>query len=280
MSNSVTPASKWTEIDAAAAAGGVDLGELWRYRELVQILVWRDLKVRYRQTLLGVGWVLLQPLLTTLIFTFLFNRVAHIQAGDGIPYVVFVLAGITLWNLFANGLQNAGNSLIGSAHVISKVYFPRLIIPAAAILGGVVDLGVTSLLLGVLMLWYGVRPSPTLIFAPVIILLCYLLALGAGVWLAALNVEYRDVRVLIPFLLQFAMYVTPVVYPLSALPARFRSLAYLNPMTGILESFRGLVFGSSIPWGALAWSGGAAALLLVSGTMYFRRKERVFADML
>jgi lipopolysaccharide transport system permease protein len=280
MSEAAVSSVKWTEIDAEAPAGRIDLAELWRYRELVQILVWRDLKVRYRQTLLGVTWVLVQPLLTTLIFTFLFNRVAHIQAGGGVPYVLFVLAGITLWNLFSNGLQNAGNSLIGSAHVISKVYFPRLIIPVAALLSGLADLVVTSTLLIVLMFWYGVVPPMAVLLTPVLVAICYFLALGGGLWLAALNVEYRDIRVLIPFLLQFGMYVTPVVYPLSALPERFRRVAYLNPMTGVVESFRGALFGTSVPWGALGWSILAAVLLMISGMMYFRTKERVFADML
>ncbi|HYM60955.1 MAG TPA: ABC transporter permease [Thermoanaerobaculia bacterium] len=280
MPDSVAVTMRWTEIDAEAPAGRVDLAELWRYRELVQILVWRDLKVRYRQTLLGVTWVLIQPLLTTLIFTFLFNRVAHIQAGGGIPYVLFVLAGITLWNLFSSGVQSAGNSLISSAHVISKVYFPRLIIPAAALLSGLADVVVTACLLIVLMFWYGVAPPLAVVLAPVLVAICYFLALGGGLWLAALNVEYRDVRVLIPFLLQFGMYVTPVVYPLTALPDRFRRVAYLNPMTGVVEAFRGALFGTGVPWGALIWSMAVTVLLMISGIAYFRKKEGIFADML
>ena len=280
MAESAGAATKWTEIDAEAPPRTIDITELWRYRELIHILVWRDLKVRYRQTLLGVLWVLLQPLLTTIIFTFLFNRVAHIQTGSGLPYVLFVLAGVTVWNLFANGVQAAGNSLIGSAQVISKVYFPRVIIPAAAILAGVVDMAVSSLLIVALMFWYRIVPPPAILLAPLIIVLCYVLALGAGLWLAALNVEYRDIRVLIPFVLQFGMYVTPVVYPAAVLPERIRGVIGINPMTGVVDSFRGVLFGTAIPWLALAWSTVFAVLLLISAAAWFRKKERVFADVL
>lgn len=269
-------------IEIAPTPGwrSVDLPELWAFRELLWILVWRDLKVRYRQTLLGAVWVLGQPLLTMLIFTFLFNRVARFDAPGGLPYPVFVMAGLLPWTFFSNGVQASGNSLIGSSHLISKIYFPRLIVPTAAVLVGLADLGVSCLLLAGMMAWYAVAPTAMLLLMPVVLLLAFVLAEGVGLWLSALNVEYRDVRVIIPFVLQLCMYATPVVYPLHVLPERFRKLAVFNPATGIVEGFRSAALGTAPPWTALGFSAIGAVVVLVSGVLYFRRMERLFADVL
>jgi len=258
----------------------LDLRELWSYRELLGIFVWRDLKVRYRQTVLGALWIVGQPLLSMILFTLLFHRVAHFQAEGGTPYPLFVLSGVLIWNLVANGIQRAGNSLIGSSFLISKVYFPRLIIPLSNVMTEVVDFGVAALLLAALMIWYRALPGLTVLLLPVVVLLACVTALGAGLWIAALNIEYRDIRVAVPFVFQLGMYVTPIVYPLTAIPARWRWLAVANPMTGIVQTFRASLLDLPVPGIALAWSAAAALLLLISGGFYFRRVERRFADIL
>jgi lipopolysaccharide transport system permease protein len=267
----ITPTKGWRPID---------FGELWAYRELLGILVWRDVKVRYRQTFLGVAWVVAQPLMTMLVFTVLFNRVARIQTGSDVPYALFVLSGVIPWTLFSSGVTNSGNSLIGASHLISKVYFPRMIIPAAGVAGGIVDLLVTLFLLAAMMVWYGVPPGPLLVLVPIPILLTIILAFGAGLWLSALNVEYRDMRVIAPFIVQFWMYATPVVYPLALLSPKLRIVANLNPMTPVVELFRVSLLGGTVPVGLILYSALFALLLLVSGSLYFRRVERTFADRL
>lgn len=256
----------------------IDLGELWAYRELLLIFAWRDLKVRYRQTLLGAVWVMGQPLVTMLIFTLLFSRIARLPSATGVPYPLFVLAGVLLWNFIAGAIQRSGNSLLGATHLISKVYFPRLVIPLSNVITDAVDLGVSALLLVPLMLWYGLFPGASILLAPLVVIAAGILAVGAGLWLAALNVEYRDIRVIIPWILQIAMYVAPVVYPLSAVPEKYRWLAVLNPATGLIEAFRGALFGTHVDLTPLVWSVVAAVLLFVSGALYFRRMERRFAD--
>jgi lipopolysaccharide transport system permease protein len=255
-----------------------DLRELWAYRELLWIFVWRDLKVRYRQTVLGAIWVIGQPLLGMLIFTFVFNRVAKITTD--LPYGVFVLSGLLIWTFFASAVLQAGNSLIGQSFLISKVYFPRLAVPLASVAVQLVDLGVSGLLLAALMLWYRVEPGLTIVLLPLAILLAFVYALGAGLWIAALNVQYRDIRVVVPFVLQIAMYATPVVYPLERLPEKYRAIAMLNPLTGMVQAFRSALFGTGIDSALLATSVVVAAVLLISGLFYFRRMERLFADVL
>ena len=255
-----------------------DLRELWAYRELLVIFAWRDLKVRYRQTVLGAVWVIGQPLLGMIIFTFVFNRVAKIETA--LPYGVFVLAGLLVWNFFANTVQHAGNSLIGSSFLISKVYFPRLAVPVSTVAVQLVDLGVSGILLAALMIWYRVAPGLSILLLPLAILLALVFALGLGLWIAALNVQYRDIRVVIPFILQLAMYATPVVYPLERLPQKYRALAVLNPLTGMVEAFRAALFATPVSWELVAWSVLVALLLLVTGLFYFRRMERLFADVL
>lgn len=255
-----------------------DLREIWAYRELLVIFAWRDLKVRYRQTVLGAIWVIGQPLLGMIIFTFLFNRVARIETA--LPYSVFVLAGLLVWNFFSGVVQQAGNSLIGSSFLISKVYFPRLAVPLSTVAVQLVDLGVSGLLLAAVMIWYRVVPALSILLLPLAILLALVFALGIGLWIAALNVQYRDIRVVIPFVLQLAMYATPVVYPLERLPEKYRALAVLNPLTGMVEAFRASLFGTPLALQPVAVSAVVALAVLVSGVFYFRRMERLFADVL
>ncbi len=277
---SVPAASRVLVIEASHGLPRLALGELWTQRELLGVLAGRDVKVRYRQTLLGVAWVLAQPLLGMLIFTTLFHRVARFSGPDGLPYALFVLAGLLPWNLLAAGVQGAGNSLITSAHLVSKVYFPRLILPLSAVLVGLVDLAVAGLLLAAAMAFYGVAPAPQVLLLPLAIALAAALALGVGLWLSALNVRYRDVRVLIPFLLQVWMYATPVAYPLDVLPAGLRDLATWNPATGMVEAFRAALLGTTLNPSDLGLSLLLTALLLVSGAYAFRRAERSLADLL
>lgn len=267
-------------IQATRGWRSIDLAELWAYRELLLIFTWRDLKVRYRQTLFGALWVMGQPLVSMLIFTLLFGRVARLSVTTSVPYPVFVLAGLLLWNFVAGAINHVGNSLLGASYLISKAYFPRLVVPLSNIATDLVDFGVAALLLVPVMLWYHFIPGPEILLAPLLVILATMLALGAGLWIAALNIEYRDIRIVIPWLLQIAMYVTPVIYPLSALPERYRDLAVFNPMSGIVESFRATLFGTPVPYAPLLWSVVSSLILLVTGAFYFRRVERRFADIL
>ncbi|HYI09610.1 MAG TPA: ABC transporter permease [Thermoanaerobaculia bacterium] len=258
----------------------IDLREVWAYRDLLRVFAWRDVKVRYRQTVLGAVWVMGQPLVSMIIFSLLFTRVAKLRAETGVPYPLFVLSGVLIWNFVAGAIQRSGNSLLGAAHLISKVYFPRLVVPLSNVATDLVDFAIAALLLLPMMLYYGIAPSASMLLAPLLVALAGIFALGAGLWIAALNVEYRDVRVVLPWVLQIAMYATPVVYPLSALPERYRWIAVVNPMTGIVEGLRAALFGGVMPAEALLWSLVASVLLLVSGAYYFRRMERLFADVL
>jgi lipopolysaccharide transport system permease protein len=267
-------------IQATRGWRSIDLRELWAYRELLLIFAWRDLKVRYRQTLFGALWVMGQPLVSMLIFTLLFGRVAKLSVTTAVPYPVFVLAGLLIWNFVAGAISHVGNSLLGASYLISKAYFPRLVVPLSNIVTNLVDFGVAALLLVPVMLWYRVIPGPEILLAPLVVLLATLFALGVGLWIAALNIEYRDIRIVIPWVLQIAMYVTPVVYPLSALPERYRLVATLNPMSGIVEGFRATLFGTPVQAAPLLWSVVASLLLVFSGAFYFRRVERRFADVL
>jgi lipopolysaccharide transport system permease protein len=269
-------------IEIAASSGwrALDLAELFQFRELLGVLVWRDVKVRYRQTLLGVIWVVAQPLLTMIIFTVLFNRVARIQAGGNVPYSLFVMTALVPWTFFSTAVSAASNSLIGSAHLISKVYFPRMIVPASAVTGGLVDMAVTLAIVLVMCVWYGTPLGASLVLLPLVAVITTFFAFGCGLWLSALNVEYRDIRVVVPFLLQIWMYLTPVAYPASVLPTRFRFLVDLNPMTGLIEAFRASILSTPVPWGAVAYSVAFTAVVVVTGAFYFRRVERQFADVL
>jgi len=253
--------------------------EVWEFRELLYFLTWRDVKVRYRQTALGVLWALLQPLLAMLVFSLFFGRLANVSS-DGVPYAVFALAGLVPWTFFAFGLNESANSLVGSRQLITKVYFPRLAIPLATVLAGAVDFAIGFVLLLVVMASYGIVPNARLLLIAPLLLLGFTTAFGAGLWLAALNVQYRDVRYVLPFLTQLWMFVTPIVYSSSIVPARWRALYGLNPMVGVVDVFRWALLGTPGPSGAIAASVIAALVLAGGGALYFRRMERAFADVI
>jgi lipopolysaccharide transport system permease protein len=257
---------------------GLKLRELWAYRELVYFLVWRDVKVRYKQTALGAAWAVIQPLFSMVVFSVFFGKLAKMPS-DGIPYPLFSYAGLLPWNYFAQGLSSSSDSLVGSANLIKKVYFPRLAIPVAAVCGGVVDFAIAFGVLLLLMWHYGVAPTANVVWLPAFLLLALATALGAGLWLSALNVQYRDVKYTVPFLAQFWMYSTPVVYPSSLLEEPWKTIYGLNPMVGVVEGFRWALLGVKTPPGPMLWvSVVAAAALLVSGAFFFRRMEKTFAD--
>jgi lipopolysaccharide transport system permease protein len=281
MSHSLTSTVKLTDeplfvVDADKPSIGLSPKDLWAHRELLYFLTWRDVKVRYKQTLLGATWALLQPLLLMLIFTFVFGQLVGVKS-EGVPYPLFAFAGLLPWMFFANAVTNSGNSLIGNTNLIKKVYFPRIIIPTAAVAAGLVDLGIGFLLLIVLMFYYGAGLHSSLVILPLVIALVTLLALGVGMWMSALNVKYRDVRYALPFLIQFWLFASPVIYPV---PERWRWLMALNPMTGIVQGFRSAFFGQPIDWGTLSSSAAITLLILVYSTFTFSRMERSFADVI
>lgn len=255
------------------------LDEVWAYRELLLFLTLRDIKVRYKQTVIGAGWAVIQPLMTMIVFSIFFGRLARVPS-DGIPYPVFNFAALVPWTLFAYGISEASNSLVGSSNLIKKVYFPRLIIPLSSVMAGVVDFLLAFVVLVILMLGYGIVPTIKVLWLPLLVLLTLVTALGVGMWLSALNVEFRDVRYVIPFLTQFWMFITPVVYPSSLIKNdTLRTLYGLNPMVGVVEGFRWALLGTdTAPGPVILVSAVAAVLLLVSGMFYFRRMEKNFAD--
>lgn len=254
------------------------LRELWEYRELVYFLVWRDVKVRYKQTVLGISWAILQPFLMMVVFSILFGYLAKMPS-DEIPYSVFAYAALLPWQLFARALVDSGYSLVANQQLITKVYFPRLIIPIAAALNGLVDFGVGSLILLGIMFYFGIAPSLAVLALPLFLLLAIATALGVGLWLSALNVQYRDVQHIIPSLTQFWLFVTPVAYPSSLLPEAWRAWYGLNPMVGVVEGFRWALLGKpDLPELTLVVSSLATVTLLLTGLLYFRHTERNFAD--
>ena len=256
----------------------LQLKSLWEYRELLYFLVWRDVKVRYKQTALGVAWAVLQPLLAMLIFSIFFGRLAKMPS-NGIPYPLFVLSALVPWQFFANALTQSSNSLVGSQNLITKVYFPRLIIPLATVVASLVDFFFAFLILLGMMLHYGLMPGPAIVLLPLYVLLAVLSALAVGLWLSALNVQFRDVKHTVPFLAQFWMFATPVVYPASLVPAKWRGWYGMNPMAGVVEGFRHALLGQATTSGTMIWVSAAAVMvLLLGGVLYFRRMEATFAD--
>ena len=262
----------------------VRLRDLWEYRDLLYFLVWRDVKVRYKQTVLGAAWAVLQPTLTMVVFTIFFGGIAGISS-DGLPYPIFSYAALLPWTFFAQGLSQSSNSLVGSQNLITKVYFPRLIIPLAAVLSGVVDFFLAFLVLLAMMAFYGIWPGLAVIWLPLFLALAFATALGVGLWMSALNVEYRDVRYVVPFLVQIWLFITPVIYPTSAVTDRLQSIGLptwlygLNPMVGVVEGFRWALLGVGARPGPLILASAAVtALITVSGAFYFRRMEQTFAD--
>jgi lipopolysaccharide transport system permease protein len=256
----------------------LDLKALWEYRELLYFLVWRDIKVRYKQTALGAAWAILQPTMTMLVFSIFFGRLAKVPS-DGIPYPLFAYTALLPWQLFAFALTESSNSLVSSQNLITKVYFPRLVIPIASVLAGLVDFAIAFLVLLVLMFYYGIVPTSAVALLPLFLLLAVATALSVGLWLSAMNVKYRDVRYTIPFLTQFWMFATPVAYPSSLVPGRWRVLFGLNPMSGVVEGFRWALLGkSTTPGPLLAVSITAVVVLLIGGLRYFKKMESTFAD--
>jgi lipopolysaccharide transport system permease protein len=256
-----------------------DLKELWRYRELLWILAMRDVRVRYKQTVLGVAWAVIQPFFSTVLFTIIFSRVAKLPT-DGLPAPIFYFCGMIPWLLFSNALTQAGNSLISNQNLITKVYFPRLVIPIAAVITGLVDFAITMVMLAILMAWYHVVPGLEVIFFPFFTLIALAASLAVGLWLSALNVEYRDVRYVIPFLTQFWFWATPVAIPSTMIDAGWKRTVYgINPMSGVVEGFRWCMTGKPAPGPMLGVSCITITALLITGTFYFRRMEKSFADL-
>lgn len=260
--------------------------DLWRYRELFYILSWRDLKVRYKQTVIGVVWSVLRPLLTMLIFTFIFGRVANFKAPPGVEYAILVFAGLLPWQFFSAGLTEASNSLIGNERLISKVYFPRMIIPAASVITSLVDFFISLILMFVLMIVYKTVPSVNLIFLPLFIIMAFFASFGVGLWLTALNVKYRDFKHVVPFLVQIGLYLSPVGFlsekAKEIIPDKFQLLYYLNPMAGVIDGFRWCFFGDRTPiyWPGMFISIGIITLFLLIGIHTFRKMEKSFADLI
>lgn len=271
------PEKPLVTIEPSKAWVPLDLRGLWAYRELLYFLTWRDVKVRYKQTALGVAWAIIQPLLTMLIFTLFFGQLAGVPS-DGIPYPIFAYAGLLPWTFFSNSVTGSGNSLVGNSNLITKVYFPRMIIPGAAVAAGLVDFAIAFVLLIGLMIYYKITVTWAVLMLAPLSLLTTLLALGVGMWLSALNVKYRDIRYALPFLMQLWMFLSPIIYPVSMLPSNWRWMLELNPLTGIISSFRAALFGRAFDWMALGISTGITLVFLVYAAFSFRRMEKRFAD--
>jgi lipopolysaccharide transport system permease protein len=254
------------------------LKELIRYRELFYFLAWRDILVRYKQTVIGIAWSVIRPFLTMLVFSAVFGRLAKLP-NEGVPYPILVFSAMLPWQYFANAMQESANSLITESRLISKIYFPRLIVPASSVIVSAVDFLISLVLLGILMLWYGFVPSANIVLMPFFFLLATLTALGIGFWLSALNVKYRDFRYIVPFMVQFGLYVSPVGFSSSVVPERWRLLYSLNPMVGVIDGFRWCVQGTgSLYLPGFVISIAASVILFWSGVKFFRRTERFFAD--
>lgn len=272
--------SKRVILRIAPSRGWVSLGlgELWEYRELLFFLVWRDIKVRYKQTALGAAWAVIQPFFTMVLFSLFFGRLAGMKS-DGVPYPIFSYAALVPWAFFAHGLSESANSLVGSGHLIKKIYFPRLAIPIATVLAGIIDFAIAFAVLLGMMLYYGIRPTTNALWLPLFLLLALVSSLGVGLWLSALNVQFRDVRYMVPFITQFWLFATPIAYPSSLLSEPWRTLYGLNPMVGVVEGFRWALLGTSTAPGPIIIVSALAALaILIGGAFYFRRMERTFAD--
>jgi lipopolysaccharide transport system permease protein len=256
----------------------LNLVDLWRYRELVLFLAWRDISVRYKQTALGAAWAIIQPFMTMVVFSIFFGQLGQIPS-DGLPYPIFSFCALIPWQLFAYSVGESGNSLVANQNLITKVYFPRIVIPLSAILGGLLDFVIAFCVLIVMMIFYHIQLNATVWLLPLLILLTVITAFGVGLWLSALNVEYRDVRYTIPFLTQFWLFLTPIAYPSSIVPEQWRTLYAINPMVGVVEGFRWALLGNGAPPGPSFFvSILTAVIIMTSGLFYFRRMERTFAD--
>ncbi|MEZ5401932.1 MAG: ABC transporter permease [Bryobacteraceae bacterium] len=265
----IEPSKGWVSLQ---------LTNLWEYRELLYFMIWRDVKVRYKQTALGAAWAVLQPFFTMLVFSVFMGKLAKVPS-DNLPYPVFAFAALVPWTFFAQGLAQSSDSLVGSANLIRKVYFPRLVIPISSVMGGFVDFSISFCVLLCLMGYYGIMPTSNIFWLPALLLLALATSLGVGLWLSALNVKFRDVKYTVPFLVQFWLFSTPIAYPSSLLPEPWRTLYGINPMAGVVEGFRWALLGTDTQPGPMVLvSAAVAAILLVSGAFYFRRMEKTFAD--
>ena len=265
----IAPSQGWWELP---------LSELWDYRELLYFIVWRDIKIRYKQTAVGAAWAVLQPLLTMLVFSLFFGKLAHVPS-DGMPYPIFYYSALLPWMYFAAALQNATTSIVDNQKVITKVYFPRIALPLAAVLASLVDFGISFLMFLVLMVYYGIHPTSAVVWFPAFLLLAVMTALGVGLWLSALNAIYRDVRYVMPFLIQFWMFASPVAYPSSLVPEKWRWLYGLNPMAGVIEGFRWSLAGRGAAPGTMVFvSAGVVVLIFLGGMAYFQQMETTVAD--
>ncbi|MBN1570668.1 MAG: ABC transporter permease [Acidobacteria bacterium] len=265
-------------IEASEGWTSFNLKELWTFRELFYFLTWRDIKLRYKQTELGIAWAILQPLLTMIIFSLFFGRLAKIPS-DGIPYPIFAFTALVPWMFFANGLTQASNSLVGNSNLITKVYFPRIMIPISAVLSGAFDFALAFAVLLGMVVYYQMTVTSSIFLLPLFLIQALITALGAGLWFSALNVKYRDVRFVMPFLIQIWMFATPIAYPSSLIPGPWRILYGLNPMVGVIEGFRSMLPGNQAQAGSMiAVSSAVALALLISGALYFKRVEKTFAD--
>ena len=258
----------------------INFRELWHYRELLFFLVWRSVGVRYRQSVIGAGWAIIQPLMTMAVFTVIFGRFAKIPS-DGIPYPIFSYCALLPWTYFSRSLSGSSDSLVGSQNLITKVYFPRLILPLSDVLSGLVDFVIAFFILILMMFWYGIAPNWGVLLLPLFILMSMVTALGTGLWLTALNVKYRDIKFVVPFFVQVWMYGSPVIYSSTMIPEQFRSLYALNPMVGVIEGFRWALVGKAAPdWTMIAVSSTVVGIMLSSGLLYFRKMEKTFADII
>lgn len=276
-----TKAEKQTLVIEAGRTERHYWRDLWRYRELFYFLAWRDILVRYKQTAIGVAWALIRPLLTMIVLTIVFGKVAKLPS-DGVPYPILVFAAMLPWQFFANAFSEAGNSLISNANMISKIYFPRLVIPTSAVIVSFVDFLISGAILVALMLWYGFLPDWRIVMLPLFILIAFAAAMGAGLWMAALNVKYRDFRYIIPFVVQFGLYLSPVGFSSNVIPEQWRLVYSLNPMVGVIDGFRWAMLGGNakLYWPGFVVSLCLVGLILVTGIMYFRKTEKSFADVI
>jgi lipopolysaccharide transport system permease protein len=265
----IRPSSGWVSLN---------IKDLWEFRELLYFLIWRDVKVRYKQTVLGAAWAIIQPFFTMVVFSLFFGKLAGMPS-DGIPYPLFSFAALVPWSLFSNGLNQSSNSLVGSAHLITKVYFPRMVIPVASVFSGTLDFLISFFVLLGMIVVYGIFPTLNVLWLPLLLLLTFVTALGVGMWLSALNVQFRDVRYVVPFLTQVWLFATPIAYPSSLLDEPWRTVYGLNPMVGVVEGFRwALLSANTAPGPIVIVSSLAALTILFGGAFYFRRMEKTFAD--
>jgi len=278
--NSAPLAHPTTVIEPQHGWNRFGLKEMWAFRELLYFLVWRDLKVRYKQSFLGAAWIIIQPLVTMFVFTLFFNRLLGVGSGSDLPYPIVTYAALLPWTYFANSLSRCSTSLVANKNLIAKIYFPRLLIPVSGVLPGLVDFGISFLLLIVMMVVYRIPPTVEIIFLPFALLLALITALGVGLWLSALHVQYRDVQYIAPFLIQIWMYATPIIYPISAIPIKWRWLYSLNPMVGVVQYFRRVLLGDPT-FGGLNWISVLITILIfATGLLFFYRMQRTFADVI